>query len=160
MSNFIFILGLGILLFSAYIYTNKKWKKREKEFDDYAYKMQKDFLDNSPALDKGLDYYKLVQDFYTNKGYSLSKHPSFATDFIAKKDKDIMFIRVQGPQDKKDITAQVLQNFVGQTVLQVIDDKEHQVSWVYVCSKMMCDKSAKIYMKSYENKVNFELIEV
>jgi len=160
MSNFIFLLGFVILFIAVYIYTNKKWSKREKEFDDFAYKMQKDFLDNSPVLDQGLDYYKRVQEFYTDKGYSLSKHPSYPTDFIATKGKDILFIRIQGPQDKKNITAQVLQNFVGQTVLQIIDDKEHNASWVYVCSKMMCDKSAKIYMKSYENKVSFELIEV
>lgn len=160
MSNFIFILGIVILFIVVYIYINKKWSKREKEFDDFAYKMQKEFLDNSPTLDKGLDYYKHVQDFFTNKGYSLSKHPSFVTDFIAKKGKQIVFIRIQGPQDKKDITAQTLQNFVGQTVFQVIDDKEHDASWIYVCSKMMCDKSAKLYMKSYESKVSFELIEV
>jgi len=160
MSNTLFILGLIILGAVVYVYTNKKWKKREKEFDDYAFKMQKEFIENSPAVETGRDYYKTVQDFFTEKGYQLSKHSNYATDFIAKKDKELMFIRIQGPQDKKSITAQSLQNFIGQTVLQVLDDREHTISWTYVCSKMMCDRSAKILINNHESKLKFELIEV
>jgi len=158
MSSFAFILSFGLLGAIVYWYVNNNYKKHETKFDDFALKMQKDFLENSPAIAQGLDYYKIVQDFYTHKGYTLTKHPDYATDFIAKQDDEILFIRIQSPQDKKAISAQVLQNFIGQTVLQVIDDKSHCVSWAYVCSKMMCERSAKILINSYETKVKFELI--
>lgn len=150
---------MGIAAFALYYYTSKKINKRESEFNDFAYKMQKDFLENSPTINKGLDYYKIVQDFYTQKGYTLSKHTDYATDFIAKQANEILFIRIQGPEDKKSISAQVLQNFIGQTVLPVLDDKAHTISWAYVCSKMMCDRSAKILLNNYETKLKFELIE-
>ena len=159
MSNILFILGLTLLAVTLYIYTNKKWKKREKEFNDYAYNLQKEFVNTSPAVQTGLDYYQKVQDYFMEKGYELKKHSSYTTDYIATKEQEILFIRIQGPQDKKSITAQTLQNFIGQTVLQVLDDKEHKISWSYVCSKMMCDKSAKIFLNNYESKVKFELIE-
>jgi len=159
MSNLLFVFGLILLGVIVYVYTNKKWKKREKEFDEYAYKLQKEFVETSPAIETGRDYYKTVQDFFIQKGYELTKHANYVTDFIAKKDKEILFIRIQSPQDKKDITAQVFQHFIGQTVLQVLDDKEHDIKWTYVCSKMMCDKSARVFINSYENKLKFELIE-
>lgn len=158
MSSFTFIFGLGFLAAFVYWYVNRNFKKHENKFDDFAYKMQKDFLDNSPTIAKGVDYYKIVQDFYTQKGYTLKKHPDYPTDFIAKQDNEILFIRIQAPGDKQAITAQVLQNFIGQTVLQIIDDKSHSVSWAYVCSKMMCERSAKIMISSYETKLKFELI--
>ncbi|PHR54624.1 MAG: hypothetical protein COA44_12750 [Arcobacter sp.] len=158
MSSFIFILLFGFIVAAVYWYVNRNFKKHETKFDDFAYKMQKDFLDNSPTLVKGLDYYKIVQDFYTQKGYSLSKHPDYSTDFIAKKENELLFIRIQVPQDKQGLTAQVLQHFIGQTVLQVIDDKSHNVSWAYVASKMLCERSAKILINSYETKLKFELI--
>ena len=160
MSNTLFILGLIFLGVFVYIYTNKKWKQREKAFDAYAYKLQKEFVQSSPAVETGRDYYKTVEDFFTEKGYTLSKQPNYATDLLAKKENEILFIRIQGPQDKKSITAQSLQNFIGQTVLQVLDDKEHSISWSYVCSKMMCDKSAKILINNHESKLKFELIPV
>lgn len=159
MSSFSFILAIGILIFVVYYYTTKKVSKRENEFNDFAYKMQKDFLENSPTLNKGLDYYKIVQDFYTRKGYTLSKHTDYPSDFIAKQANEILFIRIQGPEDKKSVSAQVLQNFIGQTVLPVLDDKAHSITWAYVCSKMMCDRSAKILLNNYETKLKFELIE-
>ena len=159
MSNFTFIFGIGLLGAFVYWYVNRNFKKHETKFDEFAYKMQKDFLESSPVVNEGLDYYKTVQDFYTQKGYTLSKHPDYVTDFVAKQGNEILFIRIQAPQDKKTISAQVLQNFIGQTVLQVIDDKSHSVSWAYVCSKMMCDRSAKILISSYETKLKFELLE-
>ena len=66
MSNFIFIVGLGILLVSVYIYTNKKWSKREKEFDDFAYKMQKDYFDLcsncSKLINESINTLKIFND--------------------------------------------------------------------------------------------------
>jgi len=159
MSSFSFILVMGVVAYALYYYTRKKVTKREDEFNDFAYKMQKDFLENSPAINKGVDYYKVVQDFYTQKGYTLSKHTDYPTDFIGKQGDEILFIRIQGPENKSAISAQVLQNFIGQTVLPVLDDKAHTISWAYVCSKMMCERSAKILLNSYETRVKFELIE-
>ena len=158
MSSFSLLLSFGLLGGIVYWYVNRNFKKHESKFDEFAYNMQKDFLENSPTLAKGLDYYKLVQDFYTQKGYILSKHPDYPTDYIAKRANEILFVRIQAPADKSSITAQVLQSFIGQTVLQVIDDRSHDISWAYVCSKMMCDRSAKIMISSYETRLKFELI--
>jgi len=159
MSSFSFILIIGLMGLGIYYYAKRKVSTKEKEFNDFAMKMQKDFLENSPALHKGVDYQKIVHDFYTSKGYSLSKHSDFTSDLIAKRDNEIVFIRIQGPESKKDITAEVLQHFIGQTVLSILDDKSHTISWIYVCSKMMCDRSAKVLLKKYETKLQFELIE-
>ena len=159
MSTTIFILGLIFSGSILYLYLSKQWQKREQEFDKFAYKMQKDFLDSSIPMHTGIDYYKQVESFFKDKGYDLCKHTSFPTDYIAKKDKEVMFIRIQAPQDKQSITAQTLQSFIGQTVLETLDDKEHTIRWTYVCSKMMCDKSAKILLRAYETKVKFERIE-
>jgi len=158
MSNFLFIFTLLFLGTFVYWYSKRNMKKHENKFDDFAYKMQKDFLENSPSLAKGLNYYKIVQEFYEEKGYTLRKNTDYPTDFIATKTDEILLIRVQGPENKKAITAEVLQNFIGQTVLKVIDDKNHVISWAYVCSKMMCERSAKIMTNAYETRLKFELI--
>jgi len=146
-----------------YFYISRKWKKREKEFDNFAYEMQRDFAENSPSLDQGVDFYTSVQSFYEGQGYTLSKHPDFVTDFIAKKEKEILFIRIQSPQNKQSITAQLFQVFVGQTALYTMDNPlydNYTLKWAYVCSKMMCDQSARIYIKKYGDRLKFELIEI
>ena len=162
MSNAIFIMLFMLLAAAVYVYTNKRWKKREKEFDDFAYEMQRDFSENTQSLSTGIDFYDRVKTFYEDQGYTLSKHPDFVTDYIGKRDKEILFIRVQGPQDKQSITAQLLQTFIGQTAMYALDNPlyaEYELRWVYVCSKMMCDQSARIYIKKYENRLKFELLE-
>ncbi len=163
MSNSIFIIALLLLGGALYFYLNYKWKKREQKVNDFAYEMQRDFAASTQTLNKGVDYYKSVQDFYEDRGYTLSKHPDFTTDFIAKKEKSILFIRIQAPHDKQSITAKLFQVFVGQTVLYALDNPlyaAYDLSWTYVCSRMMCDRTARIYMKRYENRLKFELIEV
>ncbi|MDF1881435.1 hypothetical protein JHD50_09005 [Sulfurimonas sp. MAG313] len=79
---------------------------------------------------------------------------------FSKKSGETLFIRIQAPGIKHDITAQVIQNFVGQTVLPTLDDKSTRVSWHYVCSKMMCDRSAKILIAANETRLKFELVEI
>lgn len=162
MSNSIFIIAMLLVGAGLYISVNRKWKKRETELNNFAYEMQRDFAENTVSLNKGVDYYKTVQSFYEQQGYTITKHPDFATDFIAKKDKSILFIRVQSPTERSDITAKVFQTFIGQTVLYAMDNplyENYELSWSYVCSKMMCDKSARIFINKYENKLKFELIE-
>jgi len=163
MSNTIFVLAFVMLSGGMYFYARTKWKKREKEFNDYAYKMQCDFADSTPTLNTEIDFYTTVKTFYEEQGYTLSKHPDFSTDYIAKKDKTILFIRVQGPQNKQSITAQLFQTFVGQTVLYALSNPlyaVYELRWAYVCSKMMCDQSARIYIKKYEERLRFELIKI
>ena len=162
MSNSIFIIAILLVGVGLYISVSRKWKKRETELNNFAYEMQRDFAENTVSLNKGVDYYKTVQSFYEEQGYSVSKHPDFATDFIAKKDKNILFIRVQSPTERSDISAKVFQTFIGQTVLYAMDNplyESYELSWSYVCSKMMCDKTARIFINKYENKLKFELIE-
>lgn len=161
MSNSIFIIVMLLIGFGLYISVKRKWSKREDELNSFAYEMQRDFAETTVSLNKGVDYYKTVSSFYEQLGYTVSKHPDFATDFIAKRNKEIIFIRVQSPSEKSDITAKVFQTFIGQTVLYAMDNplySSYQLSWVYVCSKMFCDQSAKIFIKKYENRLNFELI--
>jgi len=163
MTNTLFILSFFALGAGIYFYSRQKWQKHESAFNEYAVKMQTDVLVNNTKVNEGIDYMQEVKAFYEDQGYSLSKHPNFSTDFIAKKEKNILFIRVQGLQNKQDITAKLYQEFVGQTVLYALDNplySNYELSWTYVCSKMMCDKSAKIYIKSYEDKLRFELIEL
>ena len=163
MSNSIFIIALVLLGLGLYYSINRKWKKRENELNDFAFEMQREFAQKTHSLNKGVDFYKEVQNFYENKGYTLSKHPDFPTDFIAKKDKEIRFIRIQSPDNKQSITANLFQTFIGQTVLYAMDNpvyESYELKWSYVCSKMLCDQSARIFIKRYENKVDFELIEV
>jgi len=163
MSNTIFILGFFLLGGGVYFYVSTKWKKREKEFNNFAYKMQRDFAESSQSLNTGIDFLTKVKIFYEDQGYTLSKHPDFTSDYIAKKDKEILFIRIQGPENKQSITAQLFQNFVGQTVMYALDNpiyEAYELRWSYVCSKMMCDQSARIYIKKYEDKLKFELIEI
>lgn len=162
MSNSIFIIALILVGAGLYISVSRKWKKREAELNNFAYEMQRDFAESTVTINKSVDYYKTVKDFYENQGYTISKHPDFTTDFIAKKDKDILFIRVQSPSERSDITAKSFQTFIGQTVLYAMDNplyEAYEISWAYVCSKMMCDKSARLFINKYENKLKFELIE-
>lgn len=162
MSNSIFIIVLIIILYGLYYSINRKWKKRELELNDFAYDMQREFAQKTETLNKGVDYYSDVKVHYESQGYTVSKHPDFPTDFIAKKEKDIFFIRVQSPSDNQDITANRFQVFVGQTVLYALDNPlyaSYTIHWSYVCSKMMCDQSARIFMKRYENRLQFDLIE-
>lgn len=162
MSNSIFIIALAIIVYGLYYSINRKWKKRENELNDFAYDLQREFAQKTESLNTGVDYYTNVKAFYQDQGYTISKHPDFATDFIAKKAKDIIFIRVQSPNETQNVNANVFQTFVGQTVLYALDNPlyaSYTLHWSYVCSKMMCDQSARIFMKRYENKLKFELIE-
>jgi hypothetical protein len=87
----------------------------------------------------------------------------FLLGVIAKKAQTILFIRVQGPQDKQTIDARSFQSFVGQTVLYSLENplyKAYDLKWVYVCSKMMCDKSAKIYINAHQESLAFEQIDI
>ncbi len=163
MSSSLFILSILFLGFATYYYLNQKWKKRESAINDFAFEIQKELRQSNTVISQGIDYFKQVQMHFEAQGYSLSKHPDFSTDFIAKKDKEIRFIRVQGPQERADITAKVYQTFVGQTVLYALNNPlyaSYELKWSYVCSKMMCDRSAKIYISKYEDRLTFELIEV
>jgi len=163
MSNTIFIIAFFALGTGMYFYANQKWKKRESEFDEFAYKMQRDFNASTPTLDTGIDFYKRVERFYEEQGYTLSKHPDFATDYIGKKEKEILFIRLQTPDNKQDITAKLIQTFVGQTVMYALDNplySSYTLNWAYACSKMMCDQSARIYIKKYEERLRFDLVEL
>ena len=162
MSNAIFIIALVLLGYGLYVSVNRKWKKRENELNDFAYEMQREFAESTVSLNKSIDYYKTVQSFYEAQGYTVSKHPDFSTDFIAKKEKTILFVRVQTPNEKSDITAKSFQAFIGQTVLYAMNNplyESYELSWAYACSKMMCDQTARIFIKKYENKLKFELIE-
>ncbi len=162
MSNSIFIIAMLLLGTGVYLSISRKWKKRENELNNFAYEMQRDFAENTVSVQKGVDYYKTVQSFYEKQGYTVSKHPDFATDFIAKKEKNILFIRVQSPMEKSDITAKSYQIFIGQTVLYAMDNplyENYALAWAYVCSKMMCDKTARIFINKYQDKLRFELIE-
>ena len=162
MSSSIFIIALAIIVYGLYYSINRKWKKRENELNVFAYDMQREFAQKTNSLNKSVDYYGNVKRFYEEQGYTISKHPDFATDFIAKKAKDILFIRVQAPGETQNISANSFQTFVGQTVLYAMDNpiySAYTIHWSYVCSKMMCDQSARIFMKRYENRLNFELIE-
>ena len=161
MSNSIFIIIMLLIGFGLYVSVKRKWSKREVELNNFAYEMQRDFAESTVSLNKGVDYYKTVSSFYEQQGYTISKHPDFATDFIAKKNKEILFIRVQSPSEKTDISAKVFQTFIGQTVLYAMDNpiySSYELSWVYVCSKMLCDQSARIFIKKYENRLKFEVI--
>ncbi len=151
------LLGLGL-----YFYINKKWKKRESALHEFTFEMQREFAKKTQSLSSGADYYKNVQAFYEAQGFSTTKHPDFVTDFIAKKAKNIIFIRVQTPDNTQSITANSFQTFIGQTVLYAMDNplyEAYDLQWHYVCSKMMCDQSARIFIKRYEDKLKFELIE-
>ncbi len=162
MSNSIFVIAIMLVGVGLYISLSRKWKKREIELNNFAYEMQRDFAESTVSLKKGIDYYKTVQSFYEQQGYTVSKHPDFATDFIAKKEKSILFIRVQNPTERSDITAKSFQTFIGQTVLYAMDNPLYAVydlSWAYVSSKMVCDKTARLFINRYENKLKFELIE-
>ena len=163
MSNFAFIiLSIG-LAYALYWYVSKKWNKRQDELNDFVYEMQRDFSDTTVTLNKTVDYFEAVKKIYEKENYSVSKSPMFPNDFIAKKDKDILFIRVQGLNENSDITAKSFQNFVGQTVLYALSNplyESYNLKWSYVCSKMMCDQSARIFIKSYEDRLKFELIEI
>lgn len=161
MSNTIFFIVFILLCGGMYLYVSSKWKKREKEFDKFSNEMQREFIVNTPSLKTGIDFYVRVQRFYEAQGYSLNKHPDFPTDYIAKKGKEILFIRIQDPQNTQSITAQLFQTFVGQTVMYAFHNPlyaSYELKWAYVCSKMMCDRTAKIYINKYEDKLKFELI--
>jgi len=163
MSSTIFVILFFALSAGLYWYVNKKWSKRQSAVDEFAFEMQREFAVKTEVINKGVDYYKTVQNFYESREYSISKHPDFATDFIAKKEKEVLFIRVQSPHDKKDITASSFQQFVGQSVLDALDNPlydSYTIKWAYVCSKMMCDQSAKIFINKYDERLKFELIEV
>ncbi len=163
MSSFLFLLSILVLGYATYYYLNQKWKKRESAINDFAFEIQRELRQSNTEISQGVDYFKQVQNHFEDLGYTLTKHPDFSTDFIAKKDKEICFIRIQGPQERSDITAKVYQNFVGQTVLYALDNPlyaSYALKWRYVCSKMMCDRSAKIYMKKYEERLAFDLIEI
>lgn len=163
MSSTLFVIGVIATGIFIYFYSNRKWQKHENEFNAYAMKMQQEFIEQTPQREAQVDYVKEVEAHYQSQGYSLSKHPDYGTDFIAKKDKTILFIRVQGPQQKQDITAQTFQVFVGQTALYALNNplyNGYTIQWVYVCSKMMLDKSAKVYIKAHEQSLSFEQIAV
>ena len=162
MSNSFFIILFFALGGGLYFYVNKKWSKRQAEVDEFAYEMQQEFAVATPTLSKNINYYKTVQDFYENKSYSVSKHPDFTSDFIAKKGKEILFIRVQTPQQKQDITALSFQNFVGQSVLYALENplyEAYTLKWTYVSSKVMIEQSARIFINKYKERLAFELIE-
>ncbi len=162
MSSTLFVILFFILIAGLYFYVNKKWSKRQADVNDFAFEMQREFATKTETLNEGVNYYKTVQNFYESREYTLNKHPDFPTDFIAKKDKEILFIRVQSPQDNRDITAKAFHEFVGQSVLYALDNPLYQsytIKWAYVCSKMMCDKSAKIFINKYDERLKFELIE-
>ncbi len=162
MSNSIFVVAMLLIAFGLYISLSRKWRKRETELNNFAYEMQRDFAQNTVSLNKGVDYFKQVQSFYEQQGYNVSKHPDFTTDFIAKKGKEICFIRIQSPMEKSDISAKVIQTFIGQTVLYAMDNPlydNYRLSWSYVCSKMLCDKSARIFINKHADRLKFELIE-
>ena len=163
MSSTLFVILFFALVGGLYFYINKKWSKRQNEVNEFAFEMQRDFAVQTETISKSVNYYKTVQDVYEAKGYLVSKHPDFTTDFMAKKDKEILFIRVQTPQVKQDITAKSFQEFMGQSVLYALDNplyEAYTIKWAYVCSKMMCDQSAKIFMSKYKERLAFELIEV
>jgi len=163
MSSFAFVILFFGLFFGLYLYVTKKWEKRQHEVSDFAFEMQKEFSQDTNTLTKAVDFYNVVINHYEKEKYTISKHPDFPTDFIAKKDKDILFIRVQNPNDNADITARVLQGFVGQTVIPALNNalySSYNLKWAFVCSKMMCDQSAKIFIKNSQDRVKFELIEV
>lgn len=162
MSNSIFVMTLLLIGLGLYFAINKKWKKREAELNSFAYEMQREFAQKTQSVNSGVNYYKKVQEVYEGQGYTVSKHPDYATDFIAKKAKDIVFIRVQAPGDNQSITAKLFQTFIGQTVLYAMDNPlygAYTLQWHYVCSKMMCDQSARIFIKGHEERLKFELIE-
>jgi len=163
MSSTLFVILFFALCGGLYFYINKKWSKRQEEVNEFAFEMQRDLVVQTESVSKSVNYYTTVQEFYEAKGYSVSKHPDFATDFMAKKEKEILFIRVQNPQNNQDITAKTIQEFVGQSVLYVLDNplyEAYTIKWNYVCSKMMCDQSARIFMSKYKERLAFELIEV
>ncbi len=163
MSSTLFVILFFALCGGLYFYINKKWSKRQQEVNEFAFEMQREFAVETKSVSKNINYYKTVQDFYEAKGYSVSKHPDFSTDFIAKKEKEILFIRVQNPQNNQDITAKSIQGFIGQNVLSALDNplyERYTIKWVYVCSKMMCDQSARIFISKYKERLSFELIEV
>lgn len=162
MSNSIFVMMLALLGLGLYFYINNKWKKRESALNEFAFEMQREFAKKTQSVSSGTDYFKKVQAFYEAQGFNVSKHPDFVSDFIAKKAKDIIFIRVQTPDNTQGISANSFQTFIGQTVLYAMDNPlygAYNLHWHYVCSKMMCDQSARIFIKRYENKLKFELIE-
>jgi hypothetical protein len=163
MSSVLFVVLFFALVGGLYFYINKKWSKRQTEVNEFAFEMQRELRVNTETISKSVNYYKTVQDFYEAKGYSVSKHPDFTTDFMAKKEKEILFIRIQSPQDKQDITAKSFQGFVGQSVLYALDNplyESYTIKWDYVCSKMLCDQSVRIFMNKYKERLGFELIEV
>jgi len=163
MSNSIFIVAMLLIGFGLYFSISRKWKKREEKINSFAYDIQRELQKTDQCVTKGIDYYKLVQEFYTQQGYTISKHPDFVTDFILKKEKEITFVRIQSPGDHQSITAKSFQTFVGQTVLYALDNPlyaSYALKWSYVCSKMMCDQSAKIFISKHEDKLRFELIDV
>jgi len=163
MSSTLFVILFFALAGGLYFYINKKWSKRQAEVNEFAYEMQRELIVNTETVNKSVNYFKTVQDFYEAKGYSVSKHPDFATDFMAKREREILFIRVQSPQNSQDITAKLFQEFVGQSVLYALDNplyEAYTIKWAYVCSKMMCDQSARIFMSKYKERLAFELIEV
>lgn len=161
MSNSIFIVAMLLIGFGLYFSISRKWKKREEEINSFAYDMQRELQKTDQCISKGVDYYKLVQEFYTQQGYTLSKHPDFVTDFILKREKEIRFVRIQSPSDNQSITAKSFQTFVGQTVLYALENPlyaSYELRWSYVCPKMMCDQSAKIFISKHEGRLSFELI--
>jgi len=163
MSSTLFVILFFALCGGLYFYLNKKWSKRQAQVDEFAFEMQRDLAVQTESIGKSVNYYKTVQDVYEAKGYSISKHPDFTTDLMAKKEKEILFIRIQSPQEKQDITAKSFQGFVGQSVLYALENphyKAYTIKWVYVCSKMMCDQSARIFISKYKERLSFELIEV
>ncbi len=162
MSNSLFVIAFILLSGAMYLYSIKKWKKREQEFDEFAYEMQRDFAAKTVSINTAIDFYEQVRAFYEEQSYTLTKHPDFSTDFIAKKDKEILFLRVQGPENKEFISAKLFQAFIGQTVMYALNNPVYQaytLKWAYVCSKMKLDKSARIYINKYKDKLKFELIE-
>ncbi len=161
MSNSIFIVSMLLIGFGLYFSISRKWKKREEEINSFAYDMQRELQKTDQCVSKGIDYYKLVQEFYTQLGYTISKHPDFVTDFILKKEKEITFLRIQSPSDNQSITAKSFQTFVGQTVLYALENPlyaSYELKWSYVASKMMCDQSARIFISKHEERLHFELI--
>lgn len=161
MSNSIFIVAMLLIGFGLYFSISRKWKKREEEINSFAYEMQRELQKTDQCISKGTDYYKWVQEFYTQQGYTLSKHPDFVTDFILKKEKEITFVRIQTPADNQSITAKSFQTFVGQTVLYALDNPlyaSYELKWSYVAPKMLCDQSARIFISKHEERLHFELI--